>query len=67
MTWLKWKVILVRLEIMLISTHDRCTVCAEHTIGSEIILGAADGTPTCVGQVDTRFGPFRDTINLDAR
>jgi hypothetical protein len=67
MTWLKWKVVLVRLEIMLISTHDRCTVCAEHTIGSEIILGVADGTPTCVGQVDTRFGPFRDTINLDAR
>ena len=25
---------------------DRCMVCAEHTIGSEIILGALDGTPT---------------------
>ena len=25
---------------------DRCMVCAERTIGSEIILGAADGTPT---------------------
>ena len=24
---------------------DRCTVCAEHTIGSEIILVAPDGTP----------------------
>ena len=24
---------------------DRCMVCAEHTIGSEIILDAPDGTP----------------------
>jgi hypothetical protein len=26
--------------------QDRCIVCAEHTIGSEIILNALDGTPT---------------------
>ena len=25
--------------------EDRCTVCVEHTIGSEIILDAPDGTP----------------------
>jgi hypothetical protein len=25
--------------------QDRCTVCAERTIGSEIILDAPDGTP----------------------
>ena len=24
---------------------DRCTVCAERTIGSEIVLDAPDGTP----------------------
>ena len=34
----------VRLEIVLIFTQDRCTVCAECTIGSEIILDAPDGT-----------------------
>jgi hypothetical protein len=34
---------LARLEIELILTQDRCTVCAEHTIGSEIILDAPDG------------------------
>jgi len=34
-----WKLISVRLEMVLISTHHRCTVCAEPTIGSEIILG----------------------------
>jgi hypothetical protein len=33
----KWKVVLVHLEIVLISTHDRCTVCVESTIGLEII------------------------------
>ena len=33
------------LEIVLILTQDRCTVCAEHTIGLEIILDPSDGTP----------------------
>ena len=35
MTKLKWKQVLVRLEIVLTLTQDGCTVCAEHTIGSE--------------------------------
>jgi hypothetical protein len=39
------KGILVRLEIVLILTQDRCMVCTEHTIGSEIILDAPDETP----------------------
>ena len=30
---------------VLVSVQDRCTVCAERTIGSEIILDAPDGTP----------------------
>jgi hypothetical protein len=34
----------VRLEIVLILTQDRCTVCTEHTIGSYIVLDAPDGT-----------------------
>jgi hypothetical protein len=41
---LKWKLILVYLEIVLISMRDRCMVCTEHTIGSEIVLDAPDGT-----------------------
>jgi hypothetical protein len=32
-------------EIVLIMMQDRCTVCAERTIGLEIISNAADGTP----------------------
>ena len=35
----------VHLEIVLILTQDRCTVCAERTIGKENILDAPDGTP----------------------
>jgi hypothetical protein len=35
----------VHLDIVLILMQDRCMVCAERTIGSEIILDAPDGTP----------------------
>jgi hypothetical protein len=33
-----------RLEIVLVSVQDRCTVCAERAIGSKIALQAPDGT-----------------------
>ena len=32
-------------DIVIILTHDRCTVCVERTIGSKIICDAPDGTP----------------------
>jgi hypothetical protein len=28
-----------------VSVQDRCTVCAKHLIGSEIVLDTPDGTP----------------------
>ena len=34
----------VRLEMVLVLVQDRCTVCAKHTIGSEITLDAPNGT-----------------------
>jgi hypothetical protein len=43
--WVMWNLISVHLEIVLVSVQDRCTVYAEHTIGSEIIMDAPDGTP----------------------
>jgi hypothetical protein len=46
MTSAKWKLVLVHLGILLILMQDRCMVCAEHTVGSKIILGATVGTPT---------------------
>jgi hypothetical protein len=35
----------VCLEIVVILTRDRCMICAECTIGMEIVLDAPDGTP----------------------
>jgi hypothetical protein len=35
----------VHLEIVLILTQDRCTVCVERTIGSVIVLVAPNDTP----------------------
>ena len=35
----------VCLVIVLVLVLDRCTVCVKHTIGSDIILDAPDGTP----------------------
>ena len=58
-----WNLFSVHLETMLVSVQDRCTVCAEHTIGSEIILDALDD----VGQVESRFGPFVDSVGVGAR
>jgi hypothetical protein len=40
-----WNLVLVALEIVLVLVQDRCTVCAKHTVGSEIVLGAPDDTP----------------------
>jgi hypothetical protein len=40
-----WNLTSFSLEIVLVSVHVRCTVCAKHTIGSEIILDALNDTP----------------------
>ena len=34
---MKWKLVSVRFEVVLISTQDRCTRCAERTIVSEVM------------------------------
>ena len=39
----KWNLVSVCWEP--VSVQDRCTVGAEHTIGSEIVLDTPDGTP----------------------
>ena len=65
--WLKWKFILVCLDIVQILTQDRCTVCAERTIGSEIILDAPMQLIGDVGHVESCFGPFGDGVSVSAR
>ena len=67
---LKWKPASVRLEKVLILTQDRCTVCVERTIASEINLDAPDGTPSVLGNVgheESHFFPFGDSVSVGAR
>jgi hypothetical protein len=52
--------------IVLVLMQDRCAVCAKHTIGSEIILNALNGRPRQVGHVESRFGPFGDSVTVGA-
>jgi hypothetical protein len=40
----KWRVILVYLETVLIKAQDRCTVCAKCTMGMENFSGTPNGT-----------------------
>jgi hypothetical protein len=42
---LNWMLVLVYLDIVLTLAEDRSTVCAERTVGSEIIVDALDGSP----------------------
>jgi hypothetical protein len=64
-TRLKWKLILVHLEVVPILTQDMCTVCAERTIGSvwthpmELLRD--------VGHVESCFGPFEGGVSVRAR
>jgi hypothetical protein len=44
-----------------------CTACPECTTGMEIFLGTPKGTSRGIGLVQGRFGPFGDSINLNAR
>ena len=67
MTWVKWKLIFLCLEIVLILAQDMCTVCTECTMGMEIVLVVPDGTLGDVGQGEACFSPFGDSFSLDAR
>jgi hypothetical protein len=42
--WVRWNLVSVYLEKVLVSVQDRCTVHSEHTIGLGIVLDAHDGT-----------------------
>jgi hypothetical protein len=55
------------LEIVLILTQDRCTVCTKCTIGLEKVLDSPEGTPGDVGHVQYCFGPFGDGVSVSAR
>jgi hypothetical protein len=62
-----WNLSSFCLETVLMSMQDRCTVCTCRTIGLEIILDHQMVPLGDEAQVEARFGPFRDSANLDAR
>jgi hypothetical protein len=55
------------LDIVLILTQDRCTICAECTTGSEIILDAPDGLLADGGLLESHFGPFKNSVSVGVR
>jgi hypothetical protein len=62
--WHKWKIVSVRLKIVLILTQYSCTVCADRTIDSEITPMELLGD---VGQVESHFCQFGDSVSVGAR
>ena len=64
---LKWKVISILSDIVLILMQDRSTVCVEHTISSEIVWRRSMERLGDVCHLDSRFFPFGDNVSVDAR
>ena len=62
-----WKLVSVRLKIVLVSVQDRYTVCDKRTIGLDIIFNAPMVLLGDEAQVEARFSPCGDSANLDAR
>ena len=67
MTWVMSNLVLNRLETVLVSAQDRCTVFAKHTMAQKSFW-----TPQMVllgneAQVEARFDLFGNSANLDER
>jgi hypothetical protein len=56
--------VLVCLQIVLILKQDMCTVCAERTAGSKIILENPIEHLGDVRHVESYFGPFGDIVSI---
>ena len=67
MTWVLWNPVSDRLEIVLVSVQDRCTVSAKPTIGLDIVFNALMVLLGDEAQVEARFSPCGESSNLDAR
>ena len=67
MTWVLWNPLSDRLEIVLVSVQDRCTVCAKRTIGLDIVFNAPMVLLGDEAQVEARFSPFGDNASVGPR
>ena len=61
-----WKLVSVRLEIVLVSVQYRCMVCAKRTIGLYIVYNAPMVLLGDEAQVEARFSPFGDSAMLES-
>ena len=64
---LKWKLVPVHLEIVLILNQDRYTVCAEHTTAQKSFWTHPMELLVDTGHVESCFGPFGDGVSVGAR
>ena len=55
------------LDMVLILTEDRCTVCVECIIGSKIVWTHPMELLGDMGHVETYFFPFGDSVSVGAR
>ena len=76
MTRLKWKLVSIRLETVLVSicleivlilTQDNYMVCVVHAIGSEIVWTRPMQLLGDVGHVESLFFPFGNGASVGAR
>jgi hypothetical protein len=56
-----------RLGMVFGSVQDRCTVCAKHNIGLEFFWIKLMELLGDVAHVESRFGPFHDSVSVGAR
>ena len=74
---LKWKLVLVLSDIVLILTQDRSTVCVERTIGARFASSVPQAWKSFwthlmellgdVGHMESYFFPFGDSVSVGAR
>ena len=65
--WVMWNLVSDRLETVLVSVEDRCTICAKRTIGSDIVFNVPMVLLGEEAQLEAHFSPCGDSANLDAR
>ena len=65
--WVMWNLSCFCLEVVLASVQDRCMVCTRRTIDSKSFWLHPKVPLGDKAQLEARFGPFRDSANLDAR
>jgi hypothetical protein len=65
---LKWKLVSISFEIVLILMQDRCMACVERTIGSVIVLDPHPmELPDDMGDVESHIGPLKNGVRVSVR